>query len=61
MYAETLPIERMDGGIVALRMFTDDAPHIDADFIARLARAVAALQDVATLRVIVVEGGERYF
>ena len=61
MYAETLPIERMDGGIVALRMFTDDAPHIDADFIARLARAVAALKDDATLRVIVVEGGERYF
>lgn len=61
MDRQTLAIEPIGGGVVSLRMFVGDEPHIDAAFVVRLARTVAHLGEDATVRVIVIEGGEQYF
>jgi enoyl-CoA hydratase/carnithine racemase len=48
-------------GIVSLRIASDEAPYIEADFKDRLAAAVASVKDDASVRVVLLEGGERYF
>jgi enoyl-CoA hydratase/carnithine racemase len=48
-------------GIVSVRVATDDAPYIEAEFKDRFAAAVVALAADASARAVLVEGGERYF
>ena len=48
-------------GIVSLRLATDDAPYIEPGFKERLAAAVEPLKDDASARVVLLEGGDRYF
>jgi len=48
-------------GIVSLRLASDEAPYIEAGFKDRLAAAVAAVKDDASVRVVLLEGGARYF
>jgi enoyl-CoA hydratase/carnithine racemase len=48
-------------GITSLRVTTDDAPYIEADFKDRLAEAVASVKDDPSVRVVILEGGSRYF
>jgi enoyl-CoA hydratase/carnithine racemase len=48
-------------GIVSLRLATDEDPYIEARFKDRLAAAVASLKDDAAARVVLLEGGDRYF
>lgn len=53
--------EALGDGIVSLRVATDEAPYIDAGFKDRLAAALAPLREDASARVLLVEGGERWF
>jgi enoyl-CoA hydratase/carnithine racemase len=48
-------------GILSLRVASDAAPYIEADFRDGFAAAVAALKQDKTARVVLLEGGERYF
>jgi enoyl-CoA hydratase/carnithine racemase len=54
-------IERVEGGIASFRVATDAAPALDEAVLARLARAVAAVEADETIRAVLVEGGERTF
>ena len=56
-----MPREEVGPGVVSLRVATDDAPYIEAGFKERLAAAVAPLKDDASARVVLLEGGDRYF
>jgi 4-carboxy-3-alkylbut-2-enoyl-[acp] decarboxylase len=57
----TMRREAAGPGIVSLRLATDDAPYIEAGFKESLAAAVAPLKDDASARVVLLEGGDRYF
>ncbi len=57
----TIESERIDDGIVSLKLFTDNRPHIDGVFVARLALAVEELKADTGLRAVIVEGGSHYF
>jgi 4-carboxy-3-alkylbut-2-enoyl-[acp] decarboxylase len=59
----TAPLRREPAGegIVSLHVSTDDAPYIEADFADRLAAAVASVKDDPSVRVVLLEGGSRYF
>lgn len=48
-------------GIVSVRLASDEEPYIEADFMDRLKAAVAAVKDDASARVVLLEGGSRYF
>jgi len=56
-----MPREPAGPGIVSVRLASDDQPYIEADFMDRLAAAVAAVKDDASVRVVLLEGGSRYF
>ena len=56
-----MSVERAGPGIVSLRVATDDAPYIEAGFADDLAAAVASVTDDAETRVVLLEGGDRYF
>jgi polyketide biosynthesis enoyl-CoA hydratase PksI len=58
---QTLEIERVDDGIVSLRVSTDENPYMDASFISTLAKRVENLKADESIRAIVLEGGNRYF
>jgi 4-carboxy-3-alkylbut-2-enoyl-[acp] decarboxylase len=58
---QAIEIEHADDGVVSLRMFTDENPYIEASFISTLTKRVEDLKADASVRVIVVEGGDRYF
>jgi enoyl-CoA hydratase/carnithine racemase len=51
----------LEDGIVSLRVASDDSPHIESDFKDRFAAAVDALKADAQARVVLLEGGSRYF
>ena len=56
-----LRLERAGPGLVSLRVATDEGPYIEAGFRDGLAAAVASLKDDAEARVVLLEGGDRYF
>jgi len=56
-----MPRETAGPGIVSIRLASDDAPYIEPGFQERLAAAVAPLQDDDSARVVLLEGGDRYF
>jgi 4-carboxy-3-alkylbut-2-enoyl-[acp] decarboxylase len=58
---QALEIEHVDDGVVSLRMFTDENPYVDASFVLMLAKCVEDLKADASIRAIVLEGGDRYF
>lgn len=53
--------EAVGPGIVSLRLATDDDPYIEHGFKERLAAAAGPLRDDASARVVLLEGGDRYF
>jgi enoyl-CoA hydratase/carnithine racemase len=53
--------EPVQDGIVSVRVASDDAPYIEAGFKERFAAAVDALKADARARVVLLEGGSRYF
>jgi enoyl-CoA hydratase/carnithine racemase len=56
-----MPREPAGPGIVSIRLASDEEPYIEADFRDRLAAAVAAVKDDTSVRVVLLEGGSRYF
>jgi enoyl-CoA hydratase/carnithine racemase len=56
-----MPLEAAAPGVVSIRLSTDDAPYIEPGFKERLAAAVSPLRDDVSARVVLLEGGERYF
>jgi polyketide biosynthesis enoyl-CoA hydratase PksI len=61
MSADAMTPERVGEGILSLRLATDEAPYIEADFQGRLATAVDAVKADSSARVVLLEGGARYF
>jgi enoyl-CoA hydratase/carnithine racemase len=53
--------EPVQDGIVSVRVASDDAPYIEAGFKERFAAAVDALKADTRARVVLLEGGSRYF
>ncbi len=51
----------MDGGVISLRLFTDENPYMDGLFVTRLTHVVEKLKEDASVHAIVIEGGTRYF
>jgi enoyl-CoA hydratase/carnithine racemase len=52
---------RSGNGVVALCVATDEQPYFADDFVAQLQEAIAIINEDRTVRVVVVEGGNRYF
>src|SRR5688572_26885182 len=61
MSNDTPLIERIDNGIVSLRIASDPEPYLGGGTLAALAAAKETLATDATIRVLVIEGGRRYF
>lgn len=61
MSAGIFALTRHDEGIVSLRIATDDAPYIDPAWADGFVAALEALAGDASARVLMLEGGERYF
>jgi polyketide biosynthesis enoyl-CoA hydratase PksI len=61
MSAVSMTPEPVEEGIVSLRVASDEAPYIEADFRDRFAAAVEALKADASVRAVLLEGGSRYF
>jgi len=53
--------EPVGEGVVSIRVASDEAPYIEADFKDRFAGAVDALKADASVKVALLEGGSRYF
>lgn len=61
MSASPMTHEPVEDGIVSLRVASDEAPYIEAGFKERFAAAVDALKADVRARVVLLEGGNRYF
>jgi polyketide biosynthesis enoyl-CoA hydratase PksI len=51
----------IDGGVLSLRVATDDECHMDPQWSERLVRALEGIGHDAAVRVLVLEGGSRVF
>lgn len=49
------------GGVASLQLATDDEPHVGDEALAALADVVAEIGADATVRALVLEGGDRHF
>ena len=58
---QNIQVTSIDDNIASLRISTDDQPYIEEGFAPALADAVAELKRNEHLRVVIVEGGARYF
>ncbi len=58
---QNIKVIPIDNNIASLRISTDDQPYIEEGFASALAVAVAELKRNEHLRVVIVEGGARYF
>lgn len=61
MTLSEFPLAKLADGIASLRIATDDAPYLGPASVAALAGAVARVQADDSIRVLIVEGGERHF
>lgn len=56
-----LPITRVDEHVISLQVSADEAPHLGAWLVPALREASEVIAADASARVVVLEGGERYF
>ena len=61
MSAASMAPEPVGEGVVSIRVASDEAPYIEADFRDRVAAAVEAVKADGSARVALLEGGSRYF
>jgi enoyl-CoA hydratase/carnithine racemase len=61
MEVRTIRIDHVDEGVASLRIATDEQPYFEDWFIPALRNAVERLRADDTVRVVILEGGARYF
>jgi enoyl-CoA hydratase/carnithine racemase len=54
-------VTRHDGGVASLRIATDEEPYLGLRWVEGFSRALSAVSADDAVRVVILEGGERYF
>jgi 4-carboxy-3-alkylbut-2-enoyl-[acp] decarboxylase len=59
--ADLMTPKPLEAGIVSLQVASDESPYIETGFKERFAAAVEAIRADASIRVVLIQGGSRYF